>query len=142
MSKPINPMTLSDRQVNALRAVTTGTNWERSRINRGTVNSLVKRGLLRHSREDAWGLAEITAEGRTALAAFAGPDAGAPAKPERPVKLTPKMQRALQLVCVGHGHAADHRSLAALVRRNLITEAQYRSDHRLTEAGRRLAAEE
>lgn len=57
-------------------------------------------------------------------------------------KISPKSKRALELVCAGRGHAADPRSLAALVRRSLITEAQYRSDHRLTEAGRRVVAGE
>ena len=61
---------------------------------------------------------------------------------DMPKPLAPKMKRALELVCAGRGHAADGRTLAALVKRKLITEAQYRSDHRLTEAGRKIVAGE
>ena len=143
MSKPTAE--LSDRQVSALRTYTNGTTWEQSCVHRGTVESLIKRGLLaRRPSQHGCGAVRITDAGRAALQAFASGErtAAAPVVREVPEKLTPLMQRALQLVCVGHGHAANARSLAGLVRRGLITDAQYRSDHRLTEAGRLLAAEE
>jgi hypothetical protein len=146
MSKPTTAE-LSDRQVNALRTFTNGTTWEKGRVHRGTVESLIKRTLLaRRPHPNGWGAIYITEAGTAALRAFASGErtAAAPA-PKRDAAdgpLSPLMQRALQLVCVGHGAAANARSLAALVRRGLITDAQYRSDHRLTEAGRVLAAEE
>lgn len=142
MSKPTTA--LSDRQVNALRTFTNGTTWEKGCVHRGTVESLIKRGLLaRHPHPNGWGGIYITEAGKEALKAFAsGESAVARKRAAVGGALSPLMQRALQLVCVGHGHAANARSLAALVRRGLITEAQYRSDHRLTEAGRVLAAEE
>lgn len=144
MSKPT--AALSDRQVNALRTFTNGTTWEKGCVHRGTVESLIKRTLLaRHPHPFGHGGIYITAAGTEALRAFAfGERTTAPA-PKRAATdgpLSPLMKRALQLVCVGHGAAANARSLAALVRRGLITDAQYRSEHRLTEAGRVLAAEE